>query len=499
MPQPSTLPTYSAIYAFGDSLSDAGNLSLTTSVSGTTFPVSPPYFSENYGLVSANVFSNGPNFVQNLSIALGLGVLAPSLTGGTDFAYGGGETGPEPQNASNPQYQALSLPAQLSEFRTRIPNPSPDALYTLSIGANDLLDILADPTLTPQQQTTDVNTAVANEIAFVSRLVTGGAKTFVVLNVPDLGKTPNVMSGKANGSNVPSAALDTLATQLTNQFNTALDSQLAAITGATVHVVDSTALLNNAIANPAVYGLTNVTSPVWNGTYTDPKSGTLAATDTAAQNQFIFWDGLHPTETGHQVLADAAEAELSGVPVLAVQDTTTNQPLTVSGHPYTGPVAGLQQQYINITPDSLNITATTPNWFIHSGSGEDAIAVTSGNNVLDGGPGSSFLVGGSGSDTFYIDDRTETANIWSTVAGFHSSDSVTIWGVTQAGFALSWADGQGATGYTGLTLTGAQTGKPEIALTLAGYTQADLTNGRLAILFGTEPTSSTSFMNIRAT
>jgi Ca2+-binding RTX toxin-like protein len=198
------------------------------------------------------------------------------------------------------------------------------------------------------------------------------------------------------------------------------------------------------------------------------------------------------------VLADAAEAELSGTPVLTVQDTTTNQPLTVSGQPYTGPVAGLQQQYINITPDSLNITASTPNWFIHGGGGEDGIAVTSGNNVLDGGAGSSFLVGGSGSDTFFIDDRAETANIWSTVAGFHASDAVTIWGVTQAGFTLSWADGEGATGYTGLTLTGTQTGKPAIMLTLAGYSQADLTNGRLAIAFGAETAGATPYMYIKA-
>jgi phospholipase/lecithinase/hemolysin len=93
------LPTFSALYAFGDSLSDAGNLSLITATSGTTFPVSPPYFKEQYGPVSGNVFSNGPVFVQELSIALGLGTLAPSLTGGTDFAIGGGETGQTPQNA----------------------------------------------------------------------------------------------------------------------------------------------------------------------------------------------------------------------------------------------------------------------------------------------------------------------------------------------------------------------------------------------------------------
>jgi phospholipase/lecithinase/hemolysin len=93
----SSLPTYSAIYAFGDSLSDAGNLSISTV--GTT-PVSPPYYKQQYGILSGNVFSNGPTWVQNLSIALGLGKLAPSLAGGTDFAYGGAETGSTPQNAA---------------------------------------------------------------------------------------------------------------------------------------------------------------------------------------------------------------------------------------------------------------------------------------------------------------------------------------------------------------------------------------------------------------
>jgi hypothetical protein len=41
--------------------------------------------------------------VQNLSIALGLGTLKPSLIGGTDFAFGGAETGTTPQNAGDLQ------------------------------------------------------------------------------------------------------------------------------------------------------------------------------------------------------------------------------------------------------------------------------------------------------------------------------------------------------------------------------------------------------------
>lgn len=171
-------------------------------------------------------------------------------------------------------------------------------------------------------------------------------------------------------------------------------------------------------------------------------------------------------------------------PSLAVLDTTTGQAASPVYQPYTGPVAGLQSQYINITSDNLNISASTPNWFLHSGSGEDAIAANSGTNVLDGGTGSNFLTGGIGTDTFFVDDRAATADIWSTVVGFHAGDAATIWGVTPQDFGLTWADGQGAVGFTGLTLHATAPGRPTASLTLAGYSSADLSNGRLAVSFG---------------
>ena len=59
-----------------------------------------------------------------------------------------------------------------------------------------------------------MNDAVANEIGFVKQLVADGAKNLLVLNVPDLGKAPDITEGMVNGSNTPSAALDAEASQL---------------------------------------------------------------------------------------------------------------------------------------------------------------------------------------------------------------------------------------------------------------------------------------------
>ena len=69
-------------------------------------------------------------------------------------------------------------------------------------------------------------------------------------------------------------------------------------------------------------------------------------------------------------------------------------------HVCTGPVAGIQEQYVTVSPDSLNIAAQASNYFIHTGSGNDAISVLGVTNVL---------AGGTGTDTFYVDDRGASA------------------------------------------------------------------------------------------
>ncbi len=63
------------------------------------------------------------------------------------------------------------------------------------------------------------------------------------------------------------------------------------------------------VANPAAFGLTNVTQPVWTGNFSNPASGTENAVG-AVQNGYLFFDGLHPTARGHQFVADLAHASL---------------------------------------------------------------------------------------------------------------------------------------------------------------------------------------------
>ena len=173
-------------------------------------------------------------------------------------------------------------------------------------------------------------------------------------------------------------------------------------------------------------------------------------------------------------------------------DATKGVTQWLGGQRYTGPVAGITNQFVDLTGDSLNITATAPNNFIQVG-GQGLrnpataginVSQSNGTNVLDSYANSSFLSDGAGIDQNYLDARGLSQNMWSTVVNFGTGDNVTVWGVTAADFKLQWiGDAQGAAGATGLTgvFVPNKAGQPEAAVTLAGFKMADLTSGRLTI------------------
>jgi hypothetical protein len=215
----------------------------------------------------------------------------------------------------------------------------------------------------------------------------------------------------------------------------------------------------------------------------------VVKTSVVTPGQFVSYT---PTVTGTYTLHVSSNSftgrggyVLTGGDALVNQtDTSLNQSVQMVMTPYVGPVAGLNDEFISLTSHNINLSTTRENVFLKSGTGNDALQVESGNNVLDGSTGSNFLVGGTGHDTFFVDDRSAPADIWSTVNNFHAGDAATIWGVTPQDFGLTWVDNQGAAGFTGLTLHATAAGKPTASLTLAGYSTADLSNGRLAISFG---------------
>jgi len=269
--------SYTSIVSFGDSLSDVGNVFIG---SGRTEPAEP---------YDNGRFSNGPIWIEDLAAALGLPPPTPSLEGGTDFAWGDATTGySNTNNADVP-----NLVQQVLQFTTATGGHAPsNALYTFSIGANDLFNILDDH---------DAATApvyAAGAASFVAReagiLQSDGAKDLVLFDVPNLGLTP---AAAANG---PAAVM--AATQLSAFFDQQVLSDLAPVEkkGLKVFDLDTFSLIDSVVADPAAYGFLNVTDPC----YVGPVTG--GGTKCKDPNKYLFWDDVHPTARAGEILAEHA-------------------------------------------------------------------------------------------------------------------------------------------------------------------------------------------------
>lgn len=142
---------------------------------------------------------------------------------------------------------------------------------------------------------------------------------------------------------------------------------------------------------------------------------------------------------------------------------------------YSGGVDYLGSQFSLVDAGSVTLLSLTPNAFLVTGPGEDAIQVVGGNNVLDGGTGSNWLVGGTGqgSDTFFT-DATLPGATWDTILNFHPGDSVTLWGFQAGASTHRWlTQADGAAGNQGATLVADMHGHGSNAqVTFGGITTA---------------------------
>jgi len=283
-PSPVKAANWTPIVSFGDSLSDVGNF---YAVTGGADPVSPPY--------RQGRFTNGPVWVEDLAKQLGARAPQASIFGGSDYAVGGAQTG------TTGIYAAATgdLPSQIDAFaQASGGRADPRALYTLWIGANDVLDVVQ--TVNSYRQALPVlNEAVHNTGIAMRRLAALGVQRMIVANLPDIGKTPLAL--QAGGS------LPAMLHKLSVAYNGLLMQQIAEIrseTGMQIQVLDAMGLVNAAVNVPQAFGLQDVTDSCWTGDELDPASGAVCAKPSV----YLFWDQIHPTATGHALIAGAALA-----------------------------------------------------------------------------------------------------------------------------------------------------------------------------------------------
>ncbi|MBV8608081.1 MAG: hypothetical protein JO034_11570 [Singulisphaera sp.] len=96
---------------------------------------------------------------------------------------------------------------------------------------------------------------------------------------------------------------------LSSQFDSMLASEettLEASLGIKIFRLNVASLIEHVIQNPGAFGLTNVTGQALQNGINDGFPGPVVPNP----DQYLFWDGVHPTQTAHKILGDAAFALL---------------------------------------------------------------------------------------------------------------------------------------------------------------------------------------------
>jgi phospholipase/lecithinase/hemolysin len=265
------LSKFEHLVVFGDSLSDNGNSFFLFK------QPQPPYYNGRW--------SNGPVWVDYFPrVAKSFGVdISPATAflqdgqtdNATNFAIGGATSGKGNTFITTPAGLQFEINTYLSAVND---HASANDLYVFWIGANDFL-----AGIDPAQTVVNIKNAIAT-------LASKGARTFAVIKIPDLALTPLVKS--FGGATIQEAK------QFVVTANVLLAVELSRLAFAhqiRIELVDINAIFIPLVFSPVLFGFTNST---------DSALAALAANPSTNPNDYVFWDGFHPTTKVHLLGAE---------------------------------------------------------------------------------------------------------------------------------------------------------------------------------------------------
>ena len=283
--------TFTNQYTFGDSLSDNGN---AFAASFGTVNATAPYFGGRW--------SNGLTFVEQLGNSLAVGAAAPTaVKSSMGFAFGGATAVPAVSTVPFPP-----LAGQLQLFQSHSVSIQKTDLFTVWMGANDILNTAPSAPANPAlMDAAGINAAQAT-VAGIQSLIALGAKNILVLNLPDIGLTPTGLSSGAGA----------FLTRGSLAYNAEFDSRLRAVAAGASDVtltrIDAGALIAQIQRDYKVLGYANATSglilPASAGGGGDP-------------NGYVFFDGIHPSARTHVLLSRIVLEALNPEPVVGFAGT----------------------------------------------------------------------------------------------------------------------------------------------------------------------------------
>ncbi len=275
---------YSGMVVFGDSLSDGG--AYTNYIRSLGLPGS--------NAVTYFQFTTNPGnvWVNDIAAQFGLSLTPNMINGGTNYAQGGARV-ELPSAGANPFTPELPVSTQIQQYLAVHGGFSSTQIVTILAGANDIF----------QGGAAAIPPAVTGLVTEVATLQGYGAKNLIVVNLPDIGLTPEFLAG--------GPAMSALGTEAAVGFNGGLKQGLSEI-GGNVLYIDAFSLFHEIVANPGLYGIKNIT-----GVACPAVAATIGAIGCTPGTEipgsamtYLFADGVHPTTIGHEILADDVISQL---------------------------------------------------------------------------------------------------------------------------------------------------------------------------------------------
>lgn len=298
------LPSYPAMYVFGDSLSDTGNDLIASAP--ITIPAIPPSVTP-YATYWKGRFSNGPVAVEYLWKLIGRknnAEVTPFLAdqnldnkSGVSFAFGGSSSGISTQTPLG--FTVPGLLGQVNLYGQALAGKKarPNALYVVWSGSNDYL----------QNITYSPDVVVGNVTTAIRALYAQGAREFLVPNLPDMGITPFAIA-QGRGA---------FYTTLSKQHNALLETSLRTLSRqlpkANIARVDVYALGEALLASGLVSADVPALAYLFVDNHPEVAVSCLFTNPATCRDvpqhgflpPFLFWDVMHPTTQVHGAIGTA--------------------------------------------------------------------------------------------------------------------------------------------------------------------------------------------------
>jgi phospholipase/lecithinase/hemolysin len=262
-------------------------------------------------------------WVEYLAMAMSVDLPTPSNLGGTNYAWGGAETG-DGLSARNTFNIGEQINGEEINSFLKYNRPKDNQLFIIWAGANDFNNVDEE---TPLPKPQDIVDNIIEHIRTLALASPDEKLRFMIPNLPLMGQTPGAQClGLYVDPDIP-----LIFDGLSIDFNITLDRELKKLKKELkkdhsikiiLHKLDVFSLFQKMIINPAAFGFTNVSDTVRireEGDLGCP----LEVTDTGGKfvndkypdedpDGYLFFDAIHPTTAAHKIIAEMALELING-------------------------------------------------------------------------------------------------------------------------------------------------------------------------------------------